>query len=452
MTGRRLSLPVLLLAGVALVSAPAAREDSDAPAAPRGLRLEEIRGASILWGGEYSIFLRTVYFNRSIPVEGFPLSDSETSLKEEFFFSYGIPGGIADLSAAIDVYGLWYRPGEGSGRQSPPAASTGDIGDSRIYGRLALPSPAARLKAALELFVSLPTGNREKAFSSHTTEGGALIGLSWLEDRFRAHLQGGYRLNRNESDGVLLYPLFYPNVPAGEVDTRNDAYILRAGVEFTSPGVDLYLELFADRLFHMRDEIDWRENPLQITPGIRIHVSQGLSLSGSVGIGLSRSGEGGRVVYGTDQPAEILYPDWTASFGIHLSGTLGAEDGDGDGVDDPYDLCPGGMEDYDGYKDDDGCPDIDNDRDGILDDWDKAPNDPEDFDGFEDEDGAPEYDNDRDGIPDVEDRCPDVAEDMDGDRDDDGCPEEDRPAAEEKRPEKGETPGAGNTPESPGKP
>ena len=65
----------------------------------------------------------------------------------------------------------------------------------------------------------------------------------------------------------------------------------------------------------------------------------------------------------------------------------------------------------------------DRDGDGIKDDVDKCPDEPEDFDGFQDEDGCPDPDNDNDGIPDVDDRCPNVPEDRDGDQDDDGCPE-----------------------------
>jgi large repetitive protein len=65
----------------------------------------------------------------------------------------------------------------------------------------------------------------------------------------------------------------------------------------------------------------------------------------------------------------------------------------------------------------------DRDGDGIPDDEDQCPDDPEDFDGFEDEDGCPDYDRDGDGIPDHLDRCPDEPETIDGFQDDDGCPD-----------------------------
>jgi OmpA-OmpF porin, OOP family len=81
-------------------------------------------------------------------------------------------------------------------------------------------------------------------------------------------------------------------------------------------------------------------------------------------------------------------------------------DTDGDGLPDSVDQCILEPEDKDNYLDEDGCPDIDNDLDGIPDTADKCPNDPEDPDGYEDEDGCPDLDNDKDKVPDVKDQCP----------------------------------------------
>lgn len=98
-------------------------------------------------------------------------------------------------------------------------------------------------------------------------------------------------------------------------------------------------------------------------------------------------------------------------------------DTDGDGLDDEGDRCPTEPEDVDGFMDDDGCPDPDNDGDGIKDEVDQCVGEPEDRDGHEDIDGCPDPDNDADGIKDVVDKCPNQPEDMDGDRDTDGCPD-----------------------------
>jgi OmpA-OmpF porin, OOP family len=103
-------------------------------------------------------------------------------------------------------------------------------------------------------------------------------------------------------------------------------------------------------------------------------------------------------------------------------------DRDGDGIKDDVDKCPDQPEDYDGFQDEDGCPDPDNDNDGILDKDDRCPNEPEDRDGDQDEDGCPEGsdgDRDGDGILDSKDKCPDDPEDRDGFQDQDGCPDPD---------------------------
>ena len=103
-------------------------------------------------------------------------------------------------------------------------------------------------------------------------------------------------------------------------------------------------------------------------------------------------------------------------------------DRDGDGIKDDVDKCPDQPEDFDGFQDEDGCPDPDNDNDGILDINDRCPNEPEDRDGDQDEDGCPEGsdgDRDGDGILDSKDKCPDDPEDKDGFEDLDGCPDPD---------------------------
>jgi len=65
-------------------------------------------------------------------------------------------------------------------------------------------------------------------------------------------------------------------------------------------------------------------------------------------------------------------------------------DRDGDGIPDAKDACPDRPEDFDGFEDEDGCPDIDNDLDRVLDIADKCPNVRETYNGFEDDDGCPD--------------------------------------------------------------
>ena len=152
--------------------------------------------------------------------------------------------------------------------------------------------------------------------------------------------------------------------------------------------------------------------PLEAIAGIKLYLARNSFLSLGGGRGLL--------------PGKGANPDLRAFIGIVFEPNIG--DRDGDGIKDDVDKCPDDPEDFDGFEDEDGCPEPDNDRDGIPDVDDKCPNIPEDKDGVEDEDGCPEgdkNDRDNDGIPDNVDKCPDDPEDFDGFEDQDGCPDPD---------------------------
>lgn len=81
-------------------------------------------------------------------------------------------------------------------------------------------------------------------------------------------------------------------------------------------------------------------------------------------------------------------PSFRVVFGLSWAPRL--QDSDGDGIPDDSDDCPEMAEDFDGFEDDDGCPDDDNDGDGIPDKVDKCPNQPETVNGYKDDDGCPD--------------------------------------------------------------
>jgi OOP family OmpA-OmpF porin len=152
--------------------------------------------------------------------------------------------------------------------------------------------------------------------------------------------------------------------------------------------------------------------PLEALGGVKLYLARNSFLSLGAGRGLL--------------PDKGANPDFRAMIGIVFEPNIG--DRDGDGIKDDVDKCPDDPEDFDGFEDEDGCPDPDNDRDGIPDVDDKCPDIPEDKDGIEDEDGCPEgekNDRDGDGIPDNLDKCPDEPEDFDNFQDEDGCPDPD---------------------------
>jgi OOP family OmpA-OmpF porin len=181
--------------------------------------------------------------------------------------------------------------------------------------------------------------------------------------------------------------------------------------------------------------------PLEAIGGVKLYLARNSFLALGAGAGLDQA-------KGAD-------PDFRAFISIIFEPNIG--DRDGDGIKDDVDKCPDEPEDFDGFQDEDGCPEPDNDQDGvpdvddkcpnvpgpasndgcplnnvgdrdgdgIPDNVDKCPDDPEDFDGFQDADGCPDPDNDGDGILDVDDLCPNDPEDKDGFEDADGCPDPD---------------------------
>jgi OmpA-OmpF porin, OOP family len=152
--------------------------------------------------------------------------------------------------------------------------------------------------------------------------------------------------------------------------------------------------------------------PLEALAGVKLYLARNSFLTLGAGRGLV-----------ANQGAN---PDMRAFIGIVFEPNVG--DRDGDGIKDDLDKCPDAPEDFDGFQDEDGCPDPDNDGDRIPDVDDKCPDIPENYNGFQDEDGCPDGEiNDRDGdkIPDDLDKCPDEPEDYDGFQDEDGCPDPD---------------------------
>lgn len=174
--------------------------------------------------------------------------------------------------------------------------------------------------------------------------------------------------------------------------------------------VDLVADTYATYL--LADGIGSKIAPSnEVTGGLKIFVEQNSYLM---------LGAGPRYTSGFEAA------DLRAFIGFIFEPSIG--DRDGDGIKDDVDQCPDEPEDFDGFQDQDGCPDPDNDNDGILDKDDRCPNEPEDRDGDEDEDGCPENsdgDRDGDGILDSVDKCPDDPEDKDGFQDQDGCPDPD---------------------------
>ncbi|MBP9111552.1 MAG: OmpA family protein [Polyangiaceae bacterium] len=224
--------------------------------------------------------------------------------------------------------------------------------------------------------------------------------------RFRVAANVGFRAHSTSS---TVLNLDFDGTPRVFQDGQRVTYGLAASARVLDP-LDIVLEGYGTYLVGGASDSKIRPSN-EAVGGIKLFVDRNSYLMLGGGAGFLDGFESAR---------------YRAFLGIIYEPSIG--DRDGDGIKDDVDKCPDQPEDFDGFEDEDGCPDPDNDKDGILDVDDRCPNEPEDKDGDEDEDGCPEGndgDRDGDGILDSKDKCPDIPEDRDGFEDEDGCPDPD---------------------------
>jgi hypothetical protein len=323
------------------------------------------------------------------------------------------------------------------------AAKESGLGDAAFGAVIGLPEFWRHLALAVDLRTTVPIG--DEALGLGEGEASRQLGLAaslkiWNYSQLpeaRLHLNAGVRVNGADNGTTAVaaggfepwIPL-YPGIGSDGDATDNDYRYLIAALEFRKNLTTLCVE-YADYHLKKKDLLGDSERPRFLTAALRWGDETGWALDAAVDIPLAI--EDPNTAYST------LSPDMAYHVGLSYGFAIGGRDSDGDGLRDRLDTCPMAAEDYDGFQDEDGCPDVDNDFDNIPDILDKAPFIPEDIDGFQDFDGVPDPDNDQDGIPDFEDECPDDPEDYDGyqdkeellDRDGDGiadaddiCPDE----------------------------
>jgi len=321
----------------------------------------------------------------------------------------------------------------------------GNIG-LHLKTRLLRGSRGAHVGLGVIASVYLPTIDPKDRFLGETQLVPQLVGVLdkefGREQRLRISLNGGIRIRgtttfTNNDPGPDMAPV------TGRSITVGSELPFGAGIAYAlaKQKFDLVGEVFGAVPLGAHQTYQ----PLEALAGIKLYLARNSFLTLGAGRGLVAD-QGGS-------------PDVRAFIGMVFEPNVG--DRDGDGIKDDLDKCPDAPEDFDGFEDEDGCPDPDNDHDGIpdiddkcpdipedkngvqdadgcpegnlddrdgdgiKDDVDKCPDEPEDGDGFEDADGCPDPDNDRDGILDVDDLCPNEPEDKDGFEDADGCPDPD---------------------------
>ena len=273
--------------------------------------------------------------------------------------------------------------------------ATGGMGTAAAFGDLRLDGKAELVgfgrDRAFLLSISaggtLPTGDETAFLGERTFTGRARALLEYQRgDRLRALLMAG---------GLWREKSQFLGTPEGPALLYGGAFEVRPTQQIGVFGevTGRYASRYSDT------------NPAEFNAAVRFYLPSMVNLLMGAGFGLNQ---------GVGCPVVLAF--------LGLGYAPDNRDRDHDGIIDRLDRCPDEPEDWDGFQDDDGCPDPDNDGDGIPDNVDRCPNDPEDFDGFQDDDGCPDPDNDGDGIPDLYDACPNEKEDGLGKRPADGCP------------------------------
>lgn len=359
------------------------------------------------------------------------LGDSNTEehriVAHELTAQVGLSFGLFDrlvIYAGVPVV-IW-MDGEDDGAQAvgiPPADGFG-LGDVYLGARFRILGESDDVFAlGLQVTGTFPTGQgnwRGDNFLSIEPELLAEI----RADILRITMNVGARI-RDDADFTPSQSSNNETVN-GETVTVGDQLTYALGItvplfgDHREPGtsrLDLHAQVWGATNF--TNFFGREESPFEALGGLKFHHNSGLSVGLAAGAGLNRG-------IGSPDFRAILQAGWTPA------GEAAADDGeeevteavgdaDGDGIPDDVDQCIDTAEDFDGFEDEDGCPDLDNDGDGVVDTNDNCP----DVAGLVEANGCPDGDTDGDGVPDSEDACPEAAEDMDGFEDGDGCPDTD---------------------------
>ncbi len=248
---------------------------------------------------------------------------------------------------------------------------------------------AQRLTLRGELFLSHVVGEPQTRVFGFGIFGAARLGLA---------ITGPFSLQASGSIGI------FPPVSSAEGLPLNVTATYTAGVRIEPRTVRPEGRLFVDANAGVSATgQDTYRFGFDVGVGWEIALSRYLSLGPVVRYWHIVQPDDAENVLTEDGKADAHYISFGISLAIRPSppprtraGTLlainpdNAPDSDYDGVADFADECPDVVEDHDGYRDEDGCPDLDDDGDNFPDSEDRCPRQAETPNGYEDEDGCPD--------------------------------------------------------------
>jgi outer membrane protein OmpA-like peptidoglycan-associated protein len=239
-----------------------------------------------------------------------------------------------------------------------PSGAFMAMGDARLGAMIPAIAPAGiRPGVAVAPSVWLPTGNQARFVGNPGFSGGGVVAVNQELGRVGWNVNVGARVGRFEPER---------NIQAGA------GPLVGAGVHVqVLPTTTLTLEAVS------QGTTGFQSWPVELTASGRVQLKGGVWAVVGAGGGLNNApgSSTARVILGVGyqrrkQPEPQVL---TAVIGEPVDLT---SDRDGDGILDIDDLCPDQPETFDGFEDEDGCPELDGDGDGVPFERDECPTEP----------------------------------------------------------------------------
>lgn len=227
------------------------------------------------------------------------------------------------VTAALPVFFTSLGP---EGRQGP------GLGDLRLAVPVTLFAPEPGITGfgfSVVPFLDLPSGSQDRFLGSPGVDAGAILASGATSTNFQLHANLGFEYSQRVA---------YYNITGGSRLLAAAGGALRLTDEYS-----------------VRAEASWRPTlfgndvPLTEAPGEFLLSGRGSYVNGL----FWTAGASFPFTWGASAAQYRVF----AGIG-YRGGPPKEEDTDLDGLVDIIDLCPEGPEDFNGYKDDDGCPDI----------------------------------------------------------------------------------------------
>lgn len=222
--------------------------------------------------------------------------------------------------------------------------------------------------------VSLPTGERRSFTGDRGVSVSPTLGMSLRSGNLTFLSNLGYTIRQKmELDNIEV----------------NDEIIYGAGVmldiiteHLITPFIEIHGRTSANNPFEVVEDKISSTSPLETDAGVKVFLSENFYVVGGAGVGL-QSGHNAPVyrtflglgINKTHVP--VQEPEERICWSRPVN-----NDWDDDGILNNDDWCPYDAEDFDGFQDEDGCPEaskvifLDGDKDGVLDGSDECPNTP----------------------------------------------------------------------------